>query len=150
MLIVVTERDCPYSDKNPFDMNERVPLHMSFYRIGETIYTFNYKGCRVFTVTVNESKNICALIHESITPRINIETFGKYGCRYFMGDLFAILHFDLFAHIREVAWNPDRCFNWCFSYDIDAIDYEKYEKEAKSKFYQLEVVNRKISDMKMI
>ena len=126
-LGIVTESDLPYSDKNPFFMNERIPLHMAFYRLGKTISTFNYKRCRMFTVTVNEPENICNIIHESISPRIKIETFGKYGCRYFMGDLFALLHADLFAHIREETWHPDRCFKWCFAYDNCSIDYEKYE-----------------------
>ena len=56
----------------------------------------------------------------------------------------------IFAHIREETWHPDRCFKWCFAYDNCSIDYEKYENEAKSKFYQLEVLNRKLCDLKMI
>ena len=38
---------------------------------------------------------------------VKIETFGKYGFQYIIGELLGLLHTDLFAHILEEAWHPD-------------------------------------------
>ena len=146
-LGVVSDHTTFFTER--FYMNERIPMQLTFYRMIDSTYTFSYKGLHMFTSKVNEPDSMCSVMKKNI-PRVNIEGFGKHGCWYFLGDLYALLYKDLFAHILEVAWHPDRCFKWCFAYDNHAINYEKYEKEAKTKFYEIEVLNRKISELKMI
>ena len=127
---------------------ERNASRIAFYRMIESAYVFKYKDLQMFTVTIAEPEQTCEVL-DKVISRITIEANGKHNCWYFIGDLYAIMYKDLFAHIIEVAWHPDRCFKWCFAHDNETINYVKYEQEAKAKIYEIEVLNRKLSMLKM-
>ena len=137
---ILSDRTAYFSDRNQYLITESDSMKLAFYRLIETTYTFNYKGIRMFTVNVSEPEKCLVRIYD--IARVEIEGYGKYDCWYFIGDLYALLYKDLFAHIIEVAWHPDRCFKWCFAHDNQTIQYEKYKYEAKQLFYKLEVSDK--------
>ena len=106
----------PADDISVHDYHESLTNLIDFYKKVEAVYTFTYKKNHMFTVSVTEPHNSHGVLHE-LESSLEVECFGKYGFKYFIGDILSILRQELYAHLMEVAWHPNRVQDWCFEYN---------------------------------